>query len=268
MVSTVTAYTDMAPQPRVVIDVDGADLNVATVTVTVWQISSVGQFKVRDGIRRGAVGGTVITDYEVPLGIPVSYRVEQFNTGGTSLGFVLDLSTQVDLEVGFAVFSDPLNPKHAVLVAMSPTFGGNVTRKRPTRVVRAGVNTVALMGLQGLLADVPLHCETDTIADADMLEQVLAETQCVVRIMAGTARVPSMFNVVVPEPSELPISVQYGGELITWDLVGQEVSRTEVDIIVPVLNYQRFKDFFNTYGEAAATYSTYLDALRNPPPEA
>lgn len=40
MASNATAFSDMAPSPRVVIDIDDADLNPDTITATILQISN------------------------------------------------------------------------------------------------------------------------------------------------------------------------------------------------------------------------------------
>lgn len=273
MASTVTPHTDMDPSPRVDVFIDDADLDGDTVTITVHQISVAGDIQVRNMVGQASAGGFADTDYEPPLGVPITYRVAQYDVDGAELGFVLELTTQVDIADGMAVLSDPLAPGLAVMVEAHTDFGSELRRTRPTRVYRAGFRTVALMGMQGLLEDVPLRCQTQTIADADMLEEVLAAGQFLVRLMPSGGRLPLILHVVVPSPVEIPMDVQYGGSWIRWELNGTEVSRPEIDIIVPVINYQRFIDYVNsagdgTYGFAATVWSTYLDALLDPPPAA
>lgn len=265
MVSSLTVWADMDPCPRARVEIDAADLDVGTDAVTVWQLTADAEVPVRSAIRVASAGGVIVTDYEIPFGVPVTYRVEQF-ASGLSTGFSdVELTGQVDIADGFAVFSDPLDPARSVLVEAHLEFGSVLRRTRPTRVYRAGDFTAALSGVRGLLEDVPLRCSTRTLADADLLDSVLAATQFLVRLMPSGGRLPSVFHVVVPSPAEVPVDVQYGGEWIQWDLSGQEVSRSEVEILVPVINYQLFADAFATYGDAAAAYSTYLDALRDPP---
>jgi hypothetical protein len=272
MASTVTPFTDMDPSPRVDIDIDDADLDGSTVTITVHQISVAGDIEVRNMVGVASAGGFVETDYEPPLGVPITYRVQQYDSGGVELGYVLELTTQVDIADGMAVLSDPLVPGNAVMVEAHTDFGAELRRTRPTRVYRAGYRSVALMGLQSLLEDIPLRCQTQTLDDADMLEDVLAAGQFLVRLMPSGGRLPLILHVVVPNPVQVPVDVQYGGEWIKWELSGVEVSRPTIDIIVPVISYQRFIDYLDasgdgTYGYAATIWSTYIDALRNPPPE-
>lgn len=266
MVSTIVSHSDMDPSPRADLFIDTFDLDGSTVTITVWQTSSAGSFRVRNAIRRTSAGGFLVTDYEIPLGVEVTYRVEQFNGAGVSTGFAaLSLLTTVNVGVGFAVLSDPLNPRHAVLVSASPQFGGQVKRVRPVSTYRAGVNTVALMGLEGLLTDLPLACETESLADADMLELVLAETQFLVRVQTGMARIPPILHVVSGEPVQKPVTVQWEGELISWEITADQVSRTEIDIIVPVLTWQAVIDFYPTWTALLAANATWLDVFRNTP---
>jgi len=270
MASTVTPHTDMDPSPRVDVFIDDADLDPDTTEITVHQISPAGDIQVRNMIRQTSLGGFADTDYEPPFGVPITYRVAQYDVDGVELGFVLELSTQVDFDS--VVLSDPLAPGVAVAVNALADFGGELKRERPTRTYRAGFRTVALMGIQSLLDNVSLHCETDSLNDADMLEDVLASGQFLVRIPPSTSRLPLLLNVVVPAPVQVPIDVQFGGEIVEWKMDATEVSRPEIDIIVPVINYQRFIDYVfatgdGTYGYAATLWSTYLDALLNVPPE-
>lgn len=268
MVSSVTPFSGMDPSPRVDVFVDGADLTGSTASVTVWQISSAGEFPVRNAERRPSSGGFFVTDYEVPLGVPVSYRVQEFDAGGAEIQFALNLDTQVDVADGYAVIQDPLVPNNAVLVEAHVDFGGVLVKRRAARTYRAGNDTVALLGQQGLLEDVPLRCQTRSIADADVLEAILDETQFLVRLMPSGGRLPSVLHVVVPDVVQVPVDVQYGGSWIQWDLQGSQVARTELDIIVPVVSYQRYVDAFASYAEFNAAYSTYLSAIASPPPEA
>ncbi len=273
MVSTVTPFEDMVPSPRVTVDIDAADLHVDAVKITVWQQSKAGQYRVRNMVNRSSVGGFFETDYEVPLGIPVTYRVEQFNASGTSLGFALTLETQVDIADSYAVLQDPLAPGNAVLVEAHTDFGGVLQRSRPTRTYRVGDSTVAQMGLRGLLQDVPLHCQTRSLEDADMLDLILAETQVLVRLMPSGGRLPSILNVVIPDPVEVPVDVQYGGEWVKWDLSGVEVSRTEIDIIVPTYTWQTLIDYHASlvppgdWADVIAARSSWLEVRRDPFPE-
>lgn len=275
MVSSVTPFDDMDPSPRVVIDVDDADLDFWTRSVTVWQISKWGQVAVRNAVQRSAAGGLVVTDYEVPPGVPVTYRVEQFDPAGASLGFVLSLVTQVNIPDGMVVLQDPLRPANAVMVVGKPDLGEELRRSRPTRVYVAGNRSIALSGMRSHLMDVNLHCQTHELTDVDRLDEVLEQTMVCVRLAPSAGLLPGVFFAVIPDVSARPVDVQYGGQMVRWGLTGQEVSRPSIDILVAVFSYDRFKAYLDslhpptpgTYDDAAAIWATYIDAMRNPPPE-
>jgi hypothetical protein len=270
MASTVTPHEDMDPSPRVDVFIDDADLDPDTVTITVHQLSAAGDFEVRNMRGVSAVGGFAGTDYAVPLGVPITYKVQQYDVGGAELGFVLSLVTQVDIDPRFAVFSDPLAPGDAVLVRMERDFANTLTRRRPTQIYRAGYQTRALMGLQTLLEDVRLRCWTDTAEDRDVFWEVVSRSSILVRIMPNSP-LPLLFHAVIPDVNQVPFDYHAGGTTDVWDITGQQISRPEIDILVAVINYGRFADYMNTlvdnsYGNAATIWSTYIDAMLNPPP--
>lgn len=273
MVSTVTAFTDMVPSPRVNVDIDDADLHVDADTITVWQQSKAGQYRVRNMINRSSVGGFFETDYEVPLGVPVTYRVEQFNSAGTSLGFgALTLETQVDVASNVAVLQDPLAPANAVMVRAESRFASELKRSRPTRVLRAGFESFALMGQYGLLEELNLHCWTEDETNRDLLALVLAETQLLVRTMPKFP-IPRVVHVVVPDVIRTPFDYHQGGTTDVWDLVGTEVSRAEIDIIVPTYTWQTVIDYHASlvppgdWADLIAARSSWLEVRRDPFPE-
>ena len=270
MASTVTPHEDMDPSPRVDVFIDAADLDGDTVTITVHQISVAGDIEVRNMRDVSALGGFADTDYAVPLGVPITYRVQQFDAAGVELGYVLSLTTQVDGDARYAIFSDPLVPGDAVRVRMERDFADTLTRSRPSRIYRAGYQTRALMGLQSLLEDVRLRCWTDTAEDRDAFWDIVSRSSILVRIMPNSP-LPLLFHAVIPDVNQVPFDYHAGGTTDVWDIKGQQISRPEIDILVAVINYGRFADYMdslsdNSYGHAATIWSTYLDAMRNPPP--
>lgn len=274
MASTATSHSDMAPSPRVVLDIDDADLDVATDTVIVWQLSKWGQVPVNRAARSVA-GGLVLTDYEVPAGVPVTYRVQQFDEDGIEIGYALSLAASVTIPFGYAVIQDPLAPANAVLVAALPDFSGTLRRSRPTRVYRAGGFTFALSGLRSAFQDVPLSIRTDDEASRDAIDIILGWTRILVRT-PPEMRLPGAFYAVVPDTiDDNTASARFGLEGDRWPLSGTEVSRPKIDILVPIYSYDRFKAYLDTlhpptpgtYDDARAVWATYIEGLRNPPPE-
>jgi hypothetical protein len=271
MVSTVTAYDDMAPSPRVVIDVDESDLNAATETVTVWQVSKWGQVPVNRK-PRPAAGGLVLTDYEAPCGVQLTYRVQQYGVDGADLGFALALSTQLEIGFGRVVIQDPLAPGNAILLDGEASFAAQRPRSRPTAVYQAGGRTFAMSGLNSGFQQVPLHCYTDTTDDAEKLAAILEQPMVLVRTHPRSG-LPGAFYASIPNP--VPDSSQharFGRETNLWSLVGTELSRPSIEIIVAVYSYELYRQYLvekygpgATYDDAAAEWATYIDAIRNPP---
>jgi len=80
-----TVFTDAAPCPRV--EVFFPSFDAGTVSVTVFRISGGREFQVRGAVRAATAGSLSRIDFEVPFNEAVSYRAEQFDAAGVSLGF-------------------------------------------------------------------------------------------------------------------------------------------------------------------------------------
>lgn len=262
---TLTGFSDMAPSPRVRVSFAAAELSASVATVSVVQISSAGEFPVRGATGINAAGGAVVIDYEAPLGVPVSYRAEQFDAAGVSLGLTASASVQLNISPGDVIVQDFLAPKKAVRVDAHSSFGGEVRTSRTATRYRAGGNTLVLMGEVGLAEQVPLTVNTRTLAAADTLESVLAEGTVLIRSMPGVLRIPQLLYCAIPEVSQVPMDVQWGGEWVRWDLVGDEVSRPTMSVVEPVFTYDLYRGTYATYAAAKAAYPTYLAAKSNPP---
>lgn len=261
----ITPHTDYAPVPRV--DVLFDNLPFGAVYVTVFQISAEGTIPVRSAIRSFAAGGYFITDYEVPLGIPVSYRAEQFDAAGNSMGFTDTATTQVDIPVGVAVFQDPLEPAVSAVVGCEASFAETLSRTREVKRHLIGFETIALMGAMSLLEDVNLRVWADADVTQRKFDAVLSRTQVLVRTMPPMP-LPRAFHVVIPSPKRVPFDIRFDGETNVWDLTAFEVTRSTLDIIVPPVTWQRVIDAYPTWADVIAAHPTWLDVLKNPPPEA
>ncbi len=271
MASTATGYSDMAPSPRVVIDVDPATLNPAAATVIVRQISKWGDVPVNRS-PRAVAGGLVVVDYEVPPGVPVTYRVEQFDASGNPLGMALSLTTQVDVGFGRVVVSDPLAPANAVILDADPDFAGVLSRSRPGVVYQAGGESFALSGLRSGFAQVTLRCYTDTAEERARLEAVLAEPMILVRTHPDMNLPGAFYAFVSRVAADSRDHARFGRKTTVWDFEGDEVTRPGIDVLVPVYSYALYKAYLDekyppvaTYADAATEWGSYIAAMRNPP---
>lgn len=264
MALTLTGRTDKKPCPRVDILFDS--LAAGTATATVYQISDEGKVPVRNAEGVYAAGGLFVTDYEVPLGVPVTYTAEQFDASGVSLGYTTQATVQVDSLPGAAWVQDPLDPSSAVEVGAADGFADEVKETREVKLVRVGNDTVALMAAMGLIENVSLRTWTDSPEDAAAYRAVLRRTQVLVRTMPNMP-IPRCLHIVAAVIPRRGFDIAQGGTLYVWDLVGDEVTRSALNIIVPVVTWQRYIDAFPTWGDFDAAYGTWLDALENPPAE-
>lgn len=272
MTSTVTPFDDMAPSPRVLIDIDDTDLHVDTVTAIVMQLSKWGDVPV-NRTPRAVAGGLVLTDYEVPPGVPVTYRVHQFDVNGDSLGFALSMQTQVDVPFGWVVVQDPLAPADAIMLEGGTEFAGVMRRVRPSRTYQAGGKSFALSGLNSAFLSVPLQCFTDSPADQDLLARILDQSLILVRAHPRTGIPGSLFAAVTNVAWDSRGHARFGRDTRAWDFTTDEVSRPSIDIIVPIYTYDLYKAYLDekyppvaTYDDAATEWATFIDAVRNPPP--
>ncbi len=270
MVSTVAAFVDMAPSPRVQVDIDDADLNPATVSVIVWQISQWGQIPV-NRTPRSVAGGLVIDDFEVPGGVQVVYRAEQFDSGGVSLGMALSLSVRVDWDPGDVILSDPLEPGNAVRVRAEKLFAGSLERGRSSSLYRAGAKTFVMSGPMSGFQKLSLRVVTENDADRQTLSLITEQATMLVRAMPQT-RLPGILYVSVPSVPMVPFNARTGGAVDVWDMSGDQVSRPEIDIVVAVYSYDLFKAYLDakyppeaTYDDAELEWSTYVEAARTRP---
>lgn len=141
-----TVFTDAAPCPRV--EVFFPSFDVGTVSVTVYRFAGGREFQVRGAVRAATAGALSRVDFEVPFNEPVSYRAEQFDAAGVSLGFTA--STTLGDQYTAWVEADRnrfINPLPANTTGFGPTLstqaisGGGITLTSTT-------NTSAQVGVR------------------------------------------------------------------------------------------------------------------------
>lgn len=275
MSSTVQSFSDMAPSPRAVIDLDPADLDPGTEYVTVHQLSKWGRQEVRGTTRQRLLGGLIATDYEIPLAVPVTYRVEQFDADLEPLGFVLSLGARVDLPdtgrqaFGKVVVQDPIAPASAIMLDARPGSFAQLQKQFDLVVYNAGTSTVGLGGLRSLLRDVPFIFITDTVEQREKLDAILAANPILIRADPRT-RLPGCFYAAAASITQAPHDPNLWSDTDDWSLTASEVTRPALAVVVALLNYELFQEYVQattagTYDDAKAIWLTYLDALRTPP---
>lgn len=264
---TVTPLVDDAPTPRATITFSAAELAPTVSTLSVVEISEAGEIPVRNGSLINGVGGAVLTDYEVPLGVPVTYQAEQFDAAGVSLGLTSSATTTVSIPAGWVVISDPFAPRQAIRARAEVMFAESLSYSRDVKLYRRGTETVALMGQLGLLEDVNLRVLTESDADVAMMMSVLSGGNVLIRSMPPVP-LPRVLHAVVGKPRRVPLDARLGGAYSVWDISGVEVSRPSMSVVEAVSSWGLYKSAYPTWADAKAAYTTWLDAKSNPPAEA
>jgi hypothetical protein len=141
-------------------------------------------------------------------------------------------------------------------------FSTGLSRKRAVQTYQVGDRVVALLGPIGKLAGVPLRLVSLTAASTASLDVLLRQTAVLIRT-APPMRLPRLLYVVVPTVTENPLG--WDGESSLWDLSGDEIDATTLDILIPVVTWQDYIDAFATWADMEAAYSTWFDAMKNPP---
>lgn len=262
-----TVHPGMDPQPRVDLLFDRVD--AAAVTALVEQISVDGVHTVRTNTVGGilyAAGGFTVTDYEPPLGVPVTYQAMLYDVEGRPLGYTEPAVVQVDIDPSMAVISDPLSPADAVMVEGAGDFAARTPAKREMELHQIGDQTIALMGALGLAGDIPISVQTKTIASAAQLIHVLKAATVLVRTMPGPLPfVTRALHVVIPVVDPQPVNVHYGGSWVRFPLVGHQVTRTPLPIIESTVTWQQVIDAYPSWDALLADYPSWLALLSNPP---
>ena len=270
MPSSAVAFNDMNPSPRVRVDIDDSDLDPACVSVVVVQTSRWGEFDVNN-TPRSVAGGMVIEDYTAPGGVPIVYRVRQYDALGADLGLALSLNAELSWDSNTVIVSDPLAPGSAVAAEATIDFAESLNRPRAVSVYQAGSRSFAMSGLVRGFVDVPLRCFTSSEDQREAFLLLLEQPVLLFRTMPSL-RLPGSFYATVSAPM-IPWDSQDGGDTDEWNISATQLTRPSIDVIVPVYSYDLFKAYldakyppFGTYDDAAAEWSTYISAIRNPPP--
>ena len=264
---TLTAYSDFAPQPRVKVEIPAAELDPSASTLTVIQVSDIGEIEVRDGIDKPAAGGVVVTDFEVPWGRVVTYQARQYDAVGAFIGVTASADVTVNVELGVVCFSDPFSPARAVAVRAGRSFAGELVEPREVQRYQVGRSSIALMSELMPLTGVPLNVVTLTDAEAAQLRDVLQQGLVLVRSMPQLGLPGLLFVSVGGVPRRL-VGHPSGRQERVWPLVGDEVRRPLLATIEPAVTWQRYVDAFVTWQDMIDAYPTWFDAISNPPPEA
>lgn len=266
--STLTAFADMSPVPRVLVDVPVEDFPAGSVTVSLQSTVEGRTMFVRGGVRKAATAPLIVLDPEPGLMVPTSYTVVGYAADGTVVGTWPIGATVVEFDG--TVIQQPLDPRLSVRVARLEETAREVSRSTPGELVYPQGSV--LPGLVGLGPRRGVHgLKLDVLVDseeaADALQRTLGTYDTpqlpiwLVRTPPGQ-RFPRIFFCHVPELVEIPV---FGARnpLSRFQATVSEVRPPAPGIAVAALTHSDMKVFFTTHSEVKAEYATHSDVKRD-----
>jgi len=258
-----TLTPDLTGNPFV--EVFFEDLHEDAATITIHRLSEDRDWLVRGGVEIAT--GVAALDFEVPFKTEASYRAEQFDTLGNSLGFT-DPSS-ITLDYTGTIIHQPLAPAQLwAPVRILPDSVASLVRPAPGgEMVAVEGGTVARwigaprQGLRGVRVAV----RTDTIEHAAQLEAALGTY---VTRQVGVLCIRTSTSIRWPRTffarGDLALTdhdVRFGGTKTRFDAVMDETEPPFPGLVVPLLTYDDL-DAYGDYDVQDANWLTYTDRDR------
>lgn len=258
-------------------------LSAGTDVLTLWRTAGGERLPVKGARNLEAVDSVYVIDYEVPLGLPVTYEVEFLS--GPDTGAAASDSLEVSSPCGY--IHDPLDPSVVVPVwatrapngepVLAGTAFAELVRGADVEVHRilGSAYPVAIGGQRQAAAGVDLSLLSDAEVQNTRLRNMVSEaTVLVVRPLPGWLNdaLPPVGYVSVPEVLEQPLTArrlnlpETGRYLTRWEIIGQYVRPSSASVLIALFTYQDVEALFETYAQkqASAGGGTYLDDQKNP----
>lgn len=263
---TLTAYTDASPCPRV--EVFFPSFAVGTATVTVYRLAGGQERQVRGAVNAPTGGTLTRIDFEVPFNLSATYRAEQFDAAGISLGFTP--SDSITLAITDTWMHNPLNPDGAARIEFGADSAAKIVRPNPGSVSRPLGRRVGVViseprqGVTGLRVDV----RTTSDADANAVQAMFGDSGMppVVCIRLGSTysamRVPQPLFLSTLSVAELDVTQQWGGGEIAHQIEGDEVAPPIPGLFIPLLTRADLNVSFATRAALNAGGLTRADINR------
>lgn len=254
-----TPFPDFGPVPRVLVSVSAPA--PGTQTVTVLRTSEGREMPVRGGIKRYAVGGTAVMDYEAPPG-PSSYRAQQFDVNGADLGYLaLGAVTMPD----FSCIHQPLSPALAI---QSPRImldsANDLANPSPGETVWPEGATVGRIiggqrrGLVGTRLHIRLSSQAEMGTFAAMFGGYTQDFPSVLCIRTPAGTLPQLPRVLFAGCLDPHRVISGANALLTYDMTVDEVAPPYPGLLIPLLRREDIDVAYPTRAERAAAYSTRL----------
>lgn len=237
------------------------------VTATFYRSDGTRTWTVRGGVSRSVAGGVALIDWEAPFGVPVSYRAEQFDSAGLSVGFTDSASIILDIDEVWV--QHVLEPQIAVLWSFSDDALASI--ERPTDGSFMQVEGAAVQKWVGSrrtgVTDVNLSGVTENLADAEIFDSMFG-TYEQPRVPILVFRAPPLLRlpptlIAQVQVVRAPLSIATVPDFDVWVLRGTEVEPPAIGLVEATLTWDDLAAAYSTWDEVAAAYSSWLDASRD-----
>ena len=275
--TTPSLSTISTPCPAVVVQFSGLTASASTTLITVWRIADGLTEPVRNAVGTDITGQTtfLVTDYEAPLGVPVTYY-GQISVAGVDQG--KGPTASVTISETRMWISDPLNPANSTPVQLgglaTVTLGRNSfdATKRLYKYNRSNVlgqqrpvmQFYGQKGIEGATFELFTYGAGDTA-----VENLVVVSPVLIRPPAAMLNLPArMYGVL--EASFEPQTWRYESQpLNLWNMTFNETAPQSVSIVLSIYSYAYWSSkFAGTYASVTATAygsNSYTYALLNPP---
>lgn len=264
--SAPTLTQDVSGNPWVEVFFDPGDLHADAARITIYRESDNRIWKVRGGVDIAV--GTAALDFEAPLGVSVTYRAEQFDAAGASLGYTETASITLDVEGTW--LHNPLEPTLGAPVEIDEKSLSDVGRPTPGSRTHTEGESVPrrIGGRRRGVEGVPIVLNVDGLDRLRAVEAMLGgydDSQTAVLCLRTT------------EPVLWPKTFFFASELLAWrdrtyrfsgdwaQLVGtvDEVKPPYAGLVLPLLTYDDLDAAYDDYDERDAAYATYTEQDRD-----
>lgn len=268
----VNPFLNDAPCPRVEVVV--SDLPPLVVTATLFRLAEGRTYPVRNAINVQAVGGFARLDHEVPFGVATTYSVEGFDADGDRIGFIASTATSAPftLNVPDTWFHNPLDPSGAVKADLRGDALRDLSRpaQATTFYPQGRSSGIVVSSGRRALIGVNISAVTDTLEQADRMQALLGDgsnmSVPVVCLRIGAndrARIPHTLFVAILDQREQDIDYVYGGETISWEMTGDEVSPPVPGLVTSGYTLADLDASFTSLAAIDAAHLTLLDIDRD-----
>lgn len=267
---TLTPSTSSDPCPRVEVVVTPMPGDADTITV--WR-SWKGQYAVvRDADAASVSGDFLVVDYEVPLGVPVTYTCRTADAAGTPSQESSGTTTTVN--VSELWIQDPLDPTTALAarIDLVQTTGVSLhgesfmpaTYSADIQItpVAGSALPVAFSGTRRAASRMPLSLITWDVDATDQLRLLLRQAfPLCIRTPADIPQLTGLTYVALDDVLETPYP---GWDSTLFTATVDSVRGPGAGIVVQVRTYDDLLDEAGTYSALLGLYSTYVEVLRGP----